>query len=72
MIASIQSDINLVLIVFACFFGLAIGVAFLVLRLLCRKVKDDYRKEGGAKGWASKSAPKAAGLMLKRLVFKKW
>ena len=72
MIASIQSDINLVLTVFVCFFGFAIWMAFLILRLLCRKIGNDFRKEGGVEGWARKSAPKAAGKVLKRLILKKW
>jgi hypothetical protein len=72
VIASIQSDIGMVLTVFGCFFGFAVGMAFLALRLICRKVRNDFRKEGGVQGWARKSAPKAAGLMLKRVIFRKW
>lgn len=70
--ASIQSDINLVLTVFACFLGLAVGVVMLLARLACRKVRDDFRKEGGVQGWARKSAPKLAGKLLKRAILKKW
>jgi hypothetical protein len=70
--ASIQSDINTALAIFACFFGLVMGVAVLVLRLVCRKVRDDYRKQGGAEGMARKVATKGTALLLKRLILKKW
>lgn len=72
IIASIQSDFGLALTVFCCFFGLVIGVAMLVLRLICRKIGNDFRKEGGLQGWAKKSAPKMAGKLLRRVILKKW
>jgi len=72
MIASIQSDINLVLMLFACFIGLAIGMVMLAAQVACRKIKDDFRQEGGMKGWAKKSAPKAAGKVLRRIVLGMW
>ena len=72
ILASIQSDINLVLTIFACFFGLVVGLAMLALRLVCRKVRDDWREQGGAEGMARKAATKGTAMLLKRLIFKKW
>jgi hypothetical protein len=71
-IASIQSDINTALAIFACFFGLVMGLAMLALRLICRNIRDGYRKDGGAEGMAKKVATKGIALLLKRLIFKKW
>lgn len=72
ILADIMSDINMVLTVFCVFFGLVIGLAILALRFVGRSMRDDWRKQGGAKGWARKSAPKAAGKLLRWLIFRRW
>jgi len=72
IIASIQSDIGLALTVFGCFFGLVMGLALVVLRLICRSIRDGYRKDGGAEGMARKVATKGTAMLLKRLILKKW
>ncbi len=71
MFASIQSEINQILGVFGFLFGLAMGILFMIARLVGRHVKKGYEEEGGAKGLTKKVVTKGVGEILKRAILKK-
>lgn len=70
--ASIQSDLNLVLGLFAGCIGLVFGVVMVIGLATSRHMKNDYDQKGRAKGLAKKAGTTMLTALLKRLFIGRW
>ncbi|MEO2092207.1 MAG: hypothetical protein ABGY75_22350 [Gemmataceae bacterium] len=72
ILASIQSDINLVLALFGGCVGLTLSLIVMAGYLTARQVKKDYRRKGGGRGLARKAGTTMLSALLKRLFLGRW